>query len=130
MENYEASNTSSTEVLKDTKEEAQKTACFHLNDNEAAKAGTSDSGSDGVDSKPWSPGTLALMCDEQDEMFLANNSANGGACNGQNMIQKSSNTDGCTDVYIDQERLILTRFLDVLRGLITRGSIRGYYLMS
>ena len=37
----------------------------------------------------------------------------------------ASNSDGCTDVCREQERLILTKFLDVLRGLVTHGSIKG-----
>ena len=117
---------SSDQLLKEAKEEAQRPLHNgHSNNDETARAGTIDSGSDGVDthnySRPTSPGTLALMCDEQDEMFLAN----GGACNGQNMILKSSNSVRCTDVYGEQERLVLTRFWDVLCGLITRGSIKG-----
>ncbi|XP_020216191.1 protein tesmin/TSO1-like CXC 6 [Cajanus cajan] len=76
--------------------------------------------------RPLSPDTAALMCDEEDAMLFGNNSANGVACNNtyQNMIQKSFNSDGCTDVYGEQERLILTKFLDVLRGLVTHGSIK------
>ncbi|KAK7311791.1 hypothetical protein RJT34_10149 [Clitoria ternatea] len=69
--------------------------------------------------RPLSPETLALMCDEQNDMLFGNSSANGVACNCtyQNMIYKSSNSDGCCNAYGEQERLVLTKFLDVLRGL-------------
>ncbi|OIV96564.1 hypothetical protein TanjilG_24217 [Lupinus angustifolius] len=73
-----------------------------------------------------SPETLALMCDEQDEMFLGNSLENRVASNinCQNMIQKLSNSDGCTDVYGEQERLVLTKFRDVLHELITLGNLK------
>ncbi|RDX68403.1 Protein tesmin/TSO1-like CXC 5, partial [Mucuna pruriens] len=77
--------------------------------------------------RPLSPETLALLCDEQDHMLFGNSSASRAACNStyQNMIQKSFNSDGCTDdVYGEQERLVLTKLLDVLRGLVTLGSIK------
>ncbi|XP_057434686.1 protein tesmin/TSO1-like CXC 5 isoform X2 [Lotus japonicus] len=76
--------------------------------------------------RPLSPETRALMCDEQDVIFSGNGSANGVPCDGpcQNMIEKSSNSGGCTDVYEEQERFVLTKFWDVLRGLITLGSIK------
>ncbi|KAF2303932.1 hypothetical protein GH714_024671 [Hevea brasiliensis] len=48
--------------------------------NQADKVGPDDSSSDGADmpkGRPMSPGTLALMCDEQDTMFMAAASPNG-----------------------------------------------------
>ncbi|XP_019416009.1 PREDICTED: protein tesmin/TSO1-like CXC 5 isoform X2 [Lupinus angustifolius] len=85
---------------------------------------------DGTDmgnyNRSLSPETLALMCDEQDEMFLGNSLENRVASNinCQNMIQKLSNSDGCTDVYGEQERLVLTKFRDVLHELITLGNLK------
>ncbi|KAH9762367.1 protein tesmin/TSO1-like CXC 5 [Citrus sinensis] len=55
--------------------------------NQADKVGPDDSGSDGSDgqkARPMSPGTLALMCDEQDTIFMAASSPNrltGHGCN-------------------------------------------------
>lgn len=115
---YKASIASSAQSLQDSRDVIKPVCDDHVNKDEA----------DAVDiNRPLSPETLALMCDEQDEMFFGNGSANGVACNStyQNMIQKSSNSDGCTGVYAEQERLILTKFWDVLRGLITLGSIKG-----
>lgn len=117
---FEASIASSAQSLQDTRDVHKPICDDRVNKDEA----------DGVDinnyNRPLSPETLALMCDEQDGMFLGNSSENGVACNSncQNMIQKSSNSDGCTDVYGEQERLVLTKFWDVLRGLITLGSIK------
>ncbi|CAA6665990.1 unnamed protein product [Spirodela intermedia] len=56
--------------------------------------------------RPMSPGTLALMCDEQDSMFMFPS--------GQSM----------PEIYIEQERCILTEFRDCLRNLITYGKIK------
>ncbi|KAL3013913.1 hypothetical protein AAZX31_06G079900 [Glycine max] len=118
--NFEASVASSSKSLQETRDVHQLVCDDHVNKDEA----------DAVDianyNRPLSPETLALMCDEQDDMIFGNSSANGVACNStlQNMIQKSSNSDGCTDVCREQERLILTKFLDVLRGLVTHGSIK------
>lgn len=119
--NFEASVASSSKSLQETRDVHQLVCDDHVNKDEA----------DAVDianyNRPLSPETLALMCDEQDDMIFGNSSANGVACNStlQNMIQKSSNSDGCTDVCREQERLILAKFLDVLRGLVTHGSIKG-----
>lgn len=118
---YEASIASSAQLLQDNREVVKPVCQDHVIIEEA----------DAVDidnrNRPLSPETLALMCDEQDGMFFGNGSANGVAIDNtnQNMIQKSSNSDGCTDVYEEQERLILTKFRDILCGLITLGSIKG-----
>ncbi|XP_027190158.1 protein tesmin/TSO1-like CXC 5 [Cicer arietinum] len=117
---YEASIASSAQLLQDNREVVKPVCQDHVIIEEA----------DAVDidnrNRPLSPETLALMCDEQDGMFFGNGSANGVAIDNtnQNMIQKSSNSDGCTDVYEEQERLILTKFRDILCGLITLGSIK------
>lgn len=118
---YEASNALSAQLLQHSRDVVKPVCDEHASKDEV----------DAVDvdnhNRPLSPETLALMCDEQDEMFFGNGSAIGLACNStyQNVIQKSSYSDGCTDVYGEQERLILTKFRDVLRGLITLGSIKG-----
>ncbi|KAK4274286.1 hypothetical protein QN277_017532 [Acacia crassicarpa] len=129
MKKSETSVASSAELLQDNNKEVHKPVVDdHAKKNGAERSGTSDSGSEGVDiqnyRRPLSPGTLALMCDEQDEIFLSNSAANAVVCNDQKMIHKSSNSDVYMDIYGEQERLVLTRFWDVLRGLITRGSIR------
>ncbi|XP_028802213.1 protein tesmin/TSO1-like CXC 5 [Neltuma alba] len=128
IKKFETSFASSAELLQDNKEVHKPVFGEHSKRNGAERSGSSDSGSDAVDIqnsvRPLSPGTLALMCDEQDEMFLSNSSANAVACNDQKMIHKPSNSDVYMDIYGEQERLVLTRFWDVLRGLITRGSIK------
>ncbi|KAK9274354.1 hypothetical protein L1049_019168 [Liquidambar formosana] len=98
-----------------------------LSGNQADRARTDDSGSDGGDvqnGRPMSPGTLALMCDEQDTMFMAAGSPNGVSGHGQNTTLKSSYGHGFSEVYAEQERLVLTRFWNFLNRLITRGCIR------
>ncbi|XP_004291193.1 PREDICTED: protein tesmin/TSO1-like CXC 6 [Fragaria vesca subsp. vesca] len=89
--------------------------------------GSSGSGSDGGDaqnSRPMSPGTLALMCDEQDKMFMAAEPPNGITTNSQSTTQNPSQEIGCTEVYEEQERVVLSGFRDFLNLLITRGSIK------
>lgn len=120
--NFEASSiASSTKLMQETRDVHQPGCDGHMNKDEADAADIANY------NRPLSPETEALMCDEQDEMLFGSSSANGVACNNtyQNMIQKSFVSGGCTDVYGEQERLILTKFLDVLRGLVTHGSIKG-----
>lgn len=103
----------------------------HLGVNQADKDGSSGSVSDGGDvqnSRPMSPGTLALMCDEQDKMFMAAGPQNEITTNNQSTTQSSSQEIGCTEVYEEQERIVLTGFRDFLNLLITRGSIKGELL--
>ena len=71
-----------------------------------------------------SPGTLALMCDEKDTMFtgaaLAHGLAGHGCNTSSHMLDKS-----VSEVYIEQERIVLTKFRDCLNKLITPGEIKG-----
>ncbi|WVZ19469.1 hypothetical protein V8G54_006791 [Vigna mungo] len=114
--NSKASVASSAKSLQQTKDGRQPVCVDHVNKAVA----------DAVDianyNRPLSPETLALMCDEQANMFFGNTSADGAAY--QNMIQKSLNSDGSSDAYGEQERLIMTKLLDVLRELVTLGSIK------
>ncbi|CAL2234375.1 unnamed protein product [Prunus armeniaca] len=99
----------------------------HLGVNEADRDESSYSGLNGGDvqnSRPMSPGTLALMCDEQDKMFMAAGLPNGVGSSSPSMTQNSTQEIGCTEVYAEQERLVLTGFRDFLNHLITRGSIK------
>ncbi|XAR70885.1 hypothetical protein NMG60_11027922 [Bertholletia excelsa] len=85
-----------------------------------------DSGSDGSNAlirRPPSPLTLALICDEKDT-FMANGSPDAAASCSGNMTYKSCRGQGFTDLYAQQERLVLTKFRDSLNMLITCGSIK------
>ncbi|OMO91022.1 hypothetical protein COLO4_18678 [Corchorus olitorius] len=73
--------------------------------------------------RPLSPATRALMCDEEDAIFMGAGSPNLLADNTQNMTQKLPNGAECTEVYAQQERFVLTKFRDFLNELITLGSI-------
>ncbi|PIA42658.1 hypothetical protein AQUCO_02000243v1 [Aquilegia coerulea] len=88
-----------------------------------------EQGSDGSDvpkERPMSPGTLALMCDEQDTMFTANGSTDGGlgGGGGQNRPPKLPYGKDMSDIYMEQERLVLTKFRDCIRQIITCGRIK------
>ncbi|XVE97559.1 hypothetical protein REPUB_Repub03eG0029700 [Reevesia pubescens] len=95
------------------------------NQGDADRSGNSGADGDDVQNgRPVSPGTRALMCDEEDAMFMAARSPNVLASHSRNMTQKLSNGNECTEVYAEQERLVLTRFRDFLNQLITCGSIK------
>lgn len=101
--------------------------------NQADKVGPDDSSSDGADipkGRPMSPGTLALMCDEQDTMFMAAASPNvltGHGCSGTSQLPCGQ---GMTEIYAEQERIVLTKFRDCLNRLITYGEIKGKLSIS
>ncbi|KAK8505335.1 hypothetical protein V6N13_045775 [Hibiscus sabdariffa] len=95
------------------------------NQGDADRSG--DSGADENDvqnGRPLSPGTRALMCDEEDTLFMEAKSPNLLTNHSQNITQKSSNGHECTEVYAEQEKLVLTMFRDFLNKLITCGSIK------
>lgn len=96
--------------------------------NQTDKMSPEDSNSDGADGpkvRPMSPGTLALMCDEQDTMFMAAASPNGLMGDGCNTSSQLPNGQGMTEVYAEQERIVLTKFRGCLNMLITRGELKG-----
>uniref|UniRef100_A0A5B7A9F0 CRC domain-containing protein n=1 Tax=Davidia involucrata TaxID=16924 RepID=A0A5B7A9F0_DAVIN len=95
-------------------------------ENQAEKIGLDESSSDGADvskGRPMSPGTLALMCDEQDTMFMAAASPKllGHGCNASSQLPYGQ---GMTEAYAEQERIVLTKFRDCLNRLITLGEIK------
>ncbi|XP_058074317.1 protein tesmin/TSO1-like CXC 5 [Magnolia sinica] len=94
--------------------------------NQTDKAGADSSGSDSADAqkgRPMSPGTLALMCDEQDT-FTVSASPSGAVGHGRSMPLQNPYGQGMTEIYAEQERCILTEFRECLRKLITCGRIK------
>ncbi|KAL8153201.1 hypothetical protein V2J09_010961 [Rumex salicifolius] len=94
--------------------------------NQTIKTEMNDSILDDTDEskvRPMSPGTLALMCDEQDTMLMASGSPNKTA---SHVFPSSSQVSeqGITEVYLEQERNVLTKFRDCLKRLITFGDIK------
>lgn len=67
---------------------------------------------------PMSPGTLALLCDEE-YMFAEDASSD-----------QINNYHSNKDICVEQERLVLMKFRDYLHRLITRGNIKGRILFS
>ena len=97
--------------------------------NQAEKISpTSSDGADLSKAKPMSPGTLALMCDEPDTMFMAAASPKGLMGHGRNTSSQLPHGQGMTEVYAEQERVVLTKFRDCLNRLITLGEIKGKVL--
>ncbi|KAG8055339.1 hypothetical protein GUJ93_ZPchr0001g29612 [Zizania palustris] len=86
----------------------------------ASKASLEESNHDCTDdqksNRPMSPGTLALMCDEQDTMFAA--------C--QNVVAQQAIDVNLnrSELYAEQERCVLTEFRDCLRKLVTYGRMK------
>lgn len=83
---------------------------------------------DGADvsaERPISPGTLALMCDEQDTIFTA------AAAPPNDLTSLSNNTSfqlphgqGMAEIYPELERIVLAQTHDCLKKLITLGEIK------
>lgn len=95
--------------------------------NQADKIGTDDSNSDGGDlpkGRPMSPGTLALMCDEQDAMFMATASPNGLMGQSCNTSSQAPHGHSMNEVSVVKERVVMTKFRDCLTRLITYGEIK------
>ncbi|KAK4401181.1 protein tesmin/TSO1-like CXC 5 [Sesamum angolense] len=65
--------------------------------------------------RPLSPETLALMCDEQDTVFMSTS----------NPPTATESTLGLNPFYVEQERLVLMRFRSFLNRLISYGCIEG-----
>lgn len=82
---------------------------------------------DGYDlpnSRPMSPLTLALRCDEQDAMFVADGSSN-GLTNHGHLSSLQLPDQSSSEVYAEQERIVLTVFRDCLNRIITLGKSKG-----
>lgn len=77
---------------------------------------------DGSNGRPLSPATLALMCDEQDSLFMVaaaepSGSVDTGGC--------GTNPQGQSETYAEKERLVLTKFRDCLTRLISYADFKG-----
>ncbi|KAJ8750755.1 hypothetical protein K2173_015936 [Erythroxylum novogranatense] len=92
-------------------------------DNKIDPDDLNSDGADALKGRPMSPGTLALMCDEHDTMFLEAafpSRLTDPSCS----TSQLSDGQGVTEVYAEQERIILTKFRDCLNRLITFGEIK------
>ena len=96
--------------------------------NQTDNISPNNSCSDGADvpkGRPMSPGTLALMCDEQDTMFMTAASPVGSRAHACNTSLQPPYGQVMTEVYAEQERIVLTKFRDFLNRVITMGEING-----
>ncbi|KAG5030164.1 hypothetical protein GLYMA_05G229900v4 [Glycine max] len=94
--------------------------------NQTDNISPDNSCSDGADvpkGRPMSPGTLALMCDEQDTMFMTAASTVGSRAHACNTSLQPPYGQVMTEVYAEQERIVLTKFRDFLNRVITMGEI-------
>ncbi|KAL9263170.1 tesmin/TSO1-like CXC 5-like protein [Drosera capensis] len=86
------------------------------------KAGASDSSPDDASDpsrvRPMSPGTLELMCDEQDTTFTENGST-AGATSTRLPEQRDM------ELYAAQERVVLTIFRDLLFRIVQAGDTKA-----
>lgn len=64
-----------------------------------------------------SPGTLALMCDEQDTMFMTSQNPNTSTT--------SLSNQNMSEVFAAQERCVLMEFRDCLRKIVNHGRMKG-----
>ena len=127
--NGESSLTSSSvDRLQSPKEpDAQKAVADEsLSGIQTEKPGQDESGSDGSKGRPMSPGTLALMCDEQDTVFIDSGS-NILRDHGSDTYGHLPNGQVITETYAEQEKIVLTTFRDCLNKLITLGELKGKF---
>ncbi|KAM7259780.1 hypothetical protein ACFE04_015521 [Oxalis oulophora] len=89
-------------------------------------------GDDAPKSRSMSPGTLALMCDEQDTMLMSSSSSplNGLRPHKSRSASQLPSGQDTTEVYAEQERIVLTKFRDCLNRLITCGEIKETKCLS
>ncbi|XP_050214777.1 protein tesmin/TSO1-like CXC 7 [Mercurialis annua] len=126
--NSESSSTSSIREREDLKGNNvhKSVPGNHVIRNAAERGGSSDLRMDEGDlenGRPLSP-EIDLMCREQEVIFAEGETATGMEKLSQNKNDKSSSTREYSEVYAEQEKLILTDFRDFLNRLITCGSIK------
>lgn len=92
-------------------------------ESEAQKAMADESSSDGSKLRPMSPGTLALMCDEHDSVFI-NSPSNELLDHNSDNYGRLPNGQVITETYSEQEKTVLTTFRDCLNKLITLGELK------
>ncbi|XP_038880602.1 protein tesmin/TSO1-like CXC 5 [Benincasa hispida] len=121
---FRASSTGDMSQRQKAEVKAADGECGSSNQSERSVHDNSNSDSSNTTrARPMSPGTLALMCDEGDTMFMGAGLADGLAghdCNTSSHVPDKS----LSEVYIEQERIVLTKFRDCLNKLITLGEIK------
>ncbi|KAK9697688.1 hypothetical protein RND81_08G054300 [Saponaria officinalis] len=123
----ETANTSSSQDWLQNQDESGVTPGEFSGGNETDKIGPDDSNADGNDlsrSRPMSPLTLALRCDEQDTTYMASGSPDGLANHVQTSPQLPEQSIRDVDVYAEQEKIVLTKFRDCLNRLTTYGELK------
>ncbi|KAJ6823374.1 protein tesmin/TSO1-like CXC 5 isoform X1 [Iris pallida] len=120
MDNSLASSSHDRDEIQKLPDVQKVSADDRSSSNHADKTCTEESDSDCVDGKkggrPMSPGTLALMCDEQDTIFMSSRNPSASP--------RLVNNQSIPEVYVEQERSVLTAFLDSLLKLINCGRMR------
>lgn len=75
-----------------------------------------------ADGRPMSPSTLALMCDEEDAMFMESS-------RGPTLVPAHTSNfayaEGMPEVYAEQEKCVLMEFRECLRKLVTCARFKG-----
>ncbi|KAJ0251623.1 Protein tesmin/TSO1-like CXC 5 [Hirschfeldia incana] len=119
-EREDQTETSLASSAQDTSQGNKDVEMVAADENQAEKSGAAD-GADASKGKPLSPATMALMCDEQDTMFMVaaaepNGSVDPGGCR--------TNSQEQSEIYAEQERVVLTKFRDCLSRLISYSEIK------
>ncbi|KAL8522041.1 hypothetical protein ACS0TY_012259 [Phlomoides rotata] len=110
----------------DSKDHQNQQNGMELYGNQGNRDGMSSCEPDGssiLNGRPLSPGTLALMCDEQDATFMVSDAPPRVPESNASMNLKLASTNGLDKLYAEQERLVLTQLHCFLNKLITCGSI-------
>lgn len=128
-EHGETSATTSQERLGNLKDSLGKALPDYCSSENCVEKASSDepniNGAHLSEGRPVSPGTLALMCDEQETVFAA---ASPEEINpGCNISSELRRGQSMTEAYAKQESIVLTKFRDCLNRLITLGEIKGKF---
>ncbi|XP_073042614.1 protein tesmin/TSO1-like CXC 7 isoform X2 [Primulina eburnea] len=92
------------------------------NQEDGVRTSSGESAGSAIDNRrPFSPTTLALMCDEQDTSFMTDDFPHHiSSSNARTPMEQSSSMNGLSSLYAEQEKLVLTKLNCYFKELISR----------
>lgn len=96
------------------------------NQEDGVRTSLGESAGSAIDNRnPFSPTTLALMCDEQDTSFMTDDFPHHISNSNARMPMVSSSINGLSSLYAEQEKLVLTKLNCYFNELISRRWFKG-----
>ncbi|XP_075508301.1 protein tesmin/TSO1-like CXC 5 isoform X3 [Primulina tabacum] len=91
------------------------------NQEDGIRTSSGESAGSAIDNRrPFSPTTLALMCDEQDTSFMTDDFPHHISSSDARTPMESSSMNGLSSLYAEQEKLVLTKLNCYFKELISR----------